>query len=273
MGGRRVRLLLLGGAVLATTVLVAAVTVGPLATVAGGSQELSIAAAADLKFAMDELVGVYQQDHPNTEITVTYGSSGTFFAQLGQGAPFDLFFSADESYPMRLEDQGIAVKGSTFPYAIGRIVVWVPNGSALDVKVNGLEVLLDPAARHIAIANPEHAPYGKAAVAALEYAGLYEQVKDRLVLGENVAQAAQYAESGSADVGIIALSLALAPTLADQGTYWEIPADYHPEIDQGAAIISASKAQAAAKDFASFMQSPAARAVMQRYGFVLPGEG
>ncbi len=152
-----------------------------------------------------------------------------FYAQIQNGAPFDLYFSADIAYPRKLEEAGLTVPGSLYPYAIGRIVLWAGKDSRLDLS-KGLDVLLETTIKKIAIANPKHAPYGRAAVVAMEHAQVYDRVKNKLVLGENISQAAQFVESGAADVGIIAMSLALAPLMQAAGHYWEIPADTHPPI-------------------------------------------
>ncbi len=234
-----------------------------------GANELTIAAASDLNFAFKELAGTFEQQ-TGTRVKLSLGSSGNFFAQIQNGAPFDLYFSADVRYPEKLVEAGQAVAGSLYRYAVGRIVVWVPASSKLAVESRGLDALADSAVRKIAIANPKHAPYGRAAVAALEHVKLYERVKDKLVLGENISQAAQFVSSGSADAGIVALSLALAPGMKETGRYWEIPIESYPPIEQGAVILKAAKNVEAAEAFLLFLRSPAGQAVMQRYGFTLP---
>jgi molybdate transport system substrate-binding protein len=232
------------------------------------AEEITIAAASDLSFAFREIVAEYENTTGN-HVRLTLGSSGNFFAQIQNGAPFDLYFSADISYPRKLEEAGLVVPGSLYPYAIGRIVLWTGNESHLDLS-KGLEILREPTIKKIAIANPKHAPYGRAAVAALEHAQVYDRVKDKLVLGENISQTAQFVESGAADVGIIALSLALAPPMQAAGHYWEIPADAYPPIEQGAVILMGGKHQEIAKTFLSFVQGAEGQAMMKRYGFVVP---
>lgn len=229
---------------------------------------MRIAAAADLRFALEELLDLYRRDHPGVEASATYGSSGTLFSQLQNEAPFDLYLSADLSYPRALREQGLVAPDGVFPYAVGRIVVWVRDDSPIDVERLGIEALLDPSVRKIAIANPEHAPYGRAAVAALEDFGLYERVRDRSVLGENIAQTAQFVQSGSADVGIIALSLALAPDAG--GRYWEIPAERHPPIEQGGAIMRWAADPDAARAFVDLMLGTEGVELLSRYGFEQP---
>lgn len=234
--------------------------------------ELTIAAASDLNFAFKYLVTAFEQktgDH----VKLSLGSSGNFFSQIQNGAPFDVFFSADIRYPQQLIESGHATADSLYRYAVGRIVVWVPNASPLRADQRGMEVLLDPAARKIAIANPKHAPYGRAAVAAMEQAQVYERAKEKLVVGENISQAAQFVESGAADVGVIALSLALAPAMQTAGRYWEIPETMHPPIEQGAVMLTGAKQKEAAAAFLEFVRSPQGLAIMTRYGFKLPGRG
>jgi molybdate transport system substrate-binding protein len=236
---------------------------------AHAGEELTIAAASDLNFAFKELVAAYEKK-TGTQVKLNLGSSGNFYSQIQNGAPFDLYFSADIRYPQKLEEAGLAVPGSLTKYAIGRIVLWAPTTSALKVE-GGLKVLTEPGVRKIAIANPKHAPYGRAAVAALEHSKLYDAVKDKLVLGENISQAAQFVESGACDAGLLALSLALAPTMRAMGTYWEIPAEAHPALEQGAIILKRTKDSRRAKAFMDFLNSPEAQEIMQRYGFTRPG--
>ncbi len=232
------------------------------------AEEIAVAAASDLNFAIKEVIGAFEQQTGH-RVKLSLGSSGNFFAQLQEGAPFDLYFSADIGYPKKLEEAGLTVPGSLYRYAVGRVVLWAPKSSPLNVS-QGLTVLKEPRVRKIAIANPKHAPYGRAAVAAMEHAQVYAEVKDRLVLGENISQAAQFIESGACDVGIIALSLALAPAMRSAGSYWEIPAEAHPPLEQGAAILKQSKHQELARNFLGFMQGPQGQEIMTRYGFTLP---
>jgi molybdate transport system substrate-binding protein len=234
--------------------------------------EVTVAAAADLKYALDEVVAAFARDRPDIGVNVTYGASGNFFAQLHNRAPFDVFFSADVEYPRKLIADGLADKDSEFTYAFGHLVVWVRKESPLDVERLGINALVDPSVRKVAIANPQHAPYGRAAEAALKSLGVYDQVKDRLVLGENVAQAAQFAETGSADAGVFALSLANAPSMRDKGRRWEVPLDAYPRLEQGAAILSWARDRDAADALCAYVQGPNGRQILRRYGFLLPGE-
>jgi len=245
---------------------------GPPADKTAPIQTVTVAAAADLKFALDEIIAAFRAAHPAIHAQVTYGSSGVFYSQLVQHAPFDLYFSADLLYPNRLIELGLADPDSKFVYAVGRIVVWVPAASAIDPAKLGAQSLRHESVRKIAIANPEHAPYGRAAVAALQKLGLYESVKDRLVYAENVAQTAQVIESGAADIGIIALSLAVAPALKDKGRYWEIPLAAYPRIEQGGVILSWARHPNAVRELRDYVMAPAGKAVLRRYGFSPPGE-
>lgn len=233
--------------------------------------ELSVAAASDLKFALDEVLKVFGKQHPTIQVNATYGSSGNFFAQISNDAPFDVFLSADIAYPQKLVDQGHAFADTEFLYALGHLVVWVPQDSPLDVEQSGIKVLLDSRAKAVAIANPQHAPYGRAAVAALKELHVYEQVEGRLVLGENIAQTAQFVQTGAADVGIVALSLALAPAMKDKGRFWSIPSEAYPPLKQGGVILKRTRQEAAARTLTGFLQSKEGRSVLEQFGFELPG--
>jgi molybdate transport system substrate-binding protein len=234
------------------------------------AQETRVAAAADLKFALDELSAQYERQ-TGRKIGVSYGSSGNFFAQIQNGAPFDLLLSADIEYPRKLEAAGLAEPGTLYEYAIGRIVIWMPADARVDVAKLGWKVLLEPGVEKIAVANPEHAPYGRAAVAALRNAGIYEQVRAKLVYGENIAQAAQFVSSRNAQAGILALSLAISPPMKD-GKRWEIPANMHEPIAQGAIILKGAKDQQGARAFLAFLKSGAGRKILDSYGFILPAQ-
>jgi molybdate transport system substrate-binding protein len=234
------------------------------------SAELTIAAASDLNFAFKELAAEFEKTTGH-HVKLSLGSSGNFFSQIQHGAPFDLYFSADIRFAQKLEKSGHAVPGSLHKYAVGRIVIWTPSNSPVAVEKVGMEALLDPSVKKIAIANPKHAPYGRAAVEAMKHFKVYDLVKGKLVLGENVSQAAQFVESGAADIGIVALSLALAPSMKAAGKYWEIPAEAHAPLEQGAVILKAAKAPEAARAFLDFLKGNTGRGIMQRYGFRLPG--
>jgi molybdate transport system substrate-binding protein len=233
------------------------------------AEKITIAAAADLKFAMDEIVSTYKKTNSADEIDVVYGSSGKFQTQIQQGAPYDLYFSADISFPRELAKNGFAAS-EVKPYAVGRIVLW---SASLDASKMTLDSLTDPKITRIAIANPQHAPYGKRAEEALRASGLWDKVEPKLVYGENIAHTAQFVQTGNAQVGVIALSLAVNPELAGKGGYWLIPDKLHAPLEQGFIITKQAAGNALAKRFAEYMGSKPARAVMSKYGFVLPGEG
>ena len=250
------------------SILVLAAVLGLWRPVEAGAGDLKIAAASDLTFAFKDVTAQFEKQTGNT-IKLAYGSSGNFFAQIQNGAPFDLFFSADVEYPKKLAAVGLIEPGSIYEYASGKLVVWVPNGSKLDLS-HGLETLLDPGIRKIAIANPLHAPYGAAAVSAIREAGIYDKVNSKFVLGENISQTAQFVQSGNADIGILALSLAVAPAMKDKGRYVEIPATDYPPIIQAAAILKSSRNKELANQFMKFIKQPDTVALMARYGFSIP---
>jgi molybdate transport system substrate-binding protein len=232
------------------------------------NERVLIAAAADLKFSLDQIVVNFRQGHPGAAIDVSYGSSGNFAAQIRQNAPFDLFFSADVDYPRKLGADGFAAS-SVVPYAVGRIVLW---SASLDASKLTLADLDREVITRIAIANPRHAPYGRRAQEALESSGMWDKVQPKLVLGENIAQTAQFVQSGSVQVGIIALSLACSPALASKGAYYLIPDSLHMPLEQAFIVTRHGAENPLAKAFADYMQSPAARDVMRASGFSLPGE-
>jgi molybdate transport system substrate-binding protein len=232
---------------------------------------VTVAAASDLTYAMKEIAADFEKSAA-CSVKVSYGSSGNFQTQIENGAPFDVFFSADIEYPRKLEAEGLATPGSTYLYGIGKLILWVRNDSKLDVS-KGLDALRDPSVKKIAIANPLHAPYGRAAEDALRKSGVYDSIKDRLVLGENISQTAEFAESGNADAGILALSLVLSPALKDKGRYFQIADNLYSPIQQGVVVVRASKNQQSAQAFLDYIKTPAETAILERYGFVLPGKG
>ena len=231
---------------------------------------VTIAAASDLTYAMNEIAGNFQKATGCT-IRLSMGSSGNFLTQIENGAPFDVFFSADVAYPKKLEAEGLAAPGSTYVYAIGKIVLWTRNDSLVDVG-KGFSVLRDPAVQKIAIANPAHAPYGRAAEEALRHSGVYEAVKGRLVLGENISQAAEFVESGNADAGILALSLVVSPAMKAKGRVWNIPENLYAPIEQGAVALRAAANPQGARQFLDYIKLDATTALLERYGFALAGK-
>jgi molybdate transport system substrate-binding protein len=226
-------------------------------------QEVLVAAAADLKFAMDSVVQVFSATYPDISIKLVYGSSGNFYDQISHDGPFDIFFSADLGYPQKLELQHKTLTPIKL-YGTGQIVLW---SKKLDPSREGMNTLLLPTVTHIAIANPAHAPYGQRAEESLKHYQLYDKVKDKLVIGENISQTAQYASTGAADVGIIALSLALSPQLQKEGKFWLIPATTHEPLKQGFVLLQHAKGNEGAKKFAAFIESEKARAILKYFGF------
>ena len=251
-------------------VALAAVLVSAGCATHPAARKLSVAAAADLQFALDPVASGFRQMHPEIALSASYGSSGNFYSEIRNQAPFDVFLSADSEYPRKLAQEGFADARSMFVYGAGRIVVWVREESPLDVARLQIHALEADSVKHIAIANPQHAPYGRAAEAAMRSLGVYDRVASKLVLGENIAQTLQFVQSGAADVGIVALALALAPATRAQGRYWEIPLDAYPRIDQAGVVLSHSANPAAAREFCAYLQSDAARARHKEFGFYLP---
>lgn len=232
------------------------------------AEKITVVAASDLKFAMDEIVTIFKAANPGDDVDVAYGSSGKFHTQIQQGAPYDLFFSADIALPRELVKSGLAAS-DVKPYAFGRIVLW---SASMDASQMTLASLTNPKITRVAIANPKHAPYGKRAEEALRASGLLEKIESKLVYGENIAQTAQFVQTGNAEVGVIALALAINPELANKGGYYLIPDKLHEPLEQGYVITRRVENNALAKRFAGYMGSKPARAVMTKYGFVLPGE-
>jgi molybdate transport system substrate-binding protein len=227
-----------------------------------------VAAAADLRSAMPEIAQAFEKQAA-TRVEVLYGSSGNFYAQIQNGAPLDVFFSADSEFPQKLEESGLAEPHSAVIYAIGKIVLWTAADAGCNPEHAGWKCLLDPAVKRIAIANPAHAPYGRAAVTALQKAGIYDAIKAKLVLGENISQAAQFAQSGNAQAGIIAYSLALSPPL-QAGKRWIIPAELYPPIEQTVVVLKSAKEKSAAQEFVKFATQGPGREILAKYGFQTP---
>lgn len=233
---------------------------------AARAEKILIAAAADLKFALDEIAAEFRQNRPDDTIEIVYGSSGKFFTQIQQDAPYDLYFSADIGFPKQLAQNGFAAS-EVKPYAVGRIVLW---SATLDASKLTLENLTDSSIKRIAIANPKHAPYGKRAEEALRSTGMWSAVEPKLVYGENIAHTAQFVQTGNAQIGIIALSLALNPELTRQGGYYLIPDTLHEPLAQGYIITKRAADNTLANRFIEYVDSKPARKVMTRYGFTLP---
>ena len=240
---------------------------------AGAADIPPIAAAADLKFALTEVAARFEQASGRT-VRISFGSSGNFTHQIEQGAPFELFLSADENFIFQLADKGLTRDRGTL-YAIGRIVLFAPHGSPLQVDAGPQSLPMALASGNIhrfAIANPDHAPYGRAARAALRHLGLWAQIEPKLVFGENAAQAMQFAASGSSQGGIVPLSLSRAPQIAKLGSFALIPAEWHAGEPLRQRMVLLKSAGDTARLFHDYLQQPAAREILACYGFVLPAE-
>jgi molybdate transport system substrate-binding protein len=235
------------------------------------AQEIVVAAAADLSSVFPEVVARFEKE-TGRKVKTNFGSSGQFLLQIENGAPIDVFFSADVQYPQRLESEGLAQPGTIYKYAIGKLVLYVPNNSPLNLSL-GLRALQSPEAKRIAIANPQHAPYGRAAVEALKKEGLYDTLQSKFVMGENISQTAQFVQSGAADAGILALSLVLSPQMKNVGHYVEIPASDYAPLEQAAVILKSSKDKATAALFLDFIRKPEIVKLLAQYGFTMPGTG
>jgi molybdate transport system substrate-binding protein len=228
-----------------------------------------VAAAANLKDAVAALAEAYQAQHQDVEVAVTLGASGTFFAQLQNGAPFDLFLSADREYPDQIVAAKLAAAEDERVYAIGKLVAWLPPDSKLALTPGDLTALTEPAVKRIAIANPTVAPFGRAAEAALRASGVYDAVKDKLVLGASVGQAAQFATTGAADVAFLPYSLTLGKELAG-GRIVPIAERLYPKMEQAGVVLASAKEPALARDFFAFVLGQKGRTVLTGFGYGLP---
>jgi molybdate transport system substrate-binding protein len=233
------------------------------------AQQITVGAAADLNYALPELASQFEAA-TGTKVVLSFGASGNLFSQIENGAPFDLFFSADEDYPQKLAASGKLDAATLRTYAIGHVVIWVPNNSGLDPEKSQMALLTQASVQRIALANPQHAPYGRAAMAVLDHYGMKDKVAAKLVYGESVSQAAQFVQSGNAQAGLIALSLAKSPAMAESGKYWEVPTNAYPELRQAAGVVSASQQKKAAQAFLDFVLSSEGERVLRKYGLTPP---
>lgn len=227
---------------------------------------VTVAAATDLRFVLTDFLAA----HPDLRVDVSFGASGSLVAQITQGAPFDVFLSADESLTRDLVARGLADDRARFRYARGHLALWASRALAVDVPALGMRALLHPAIRRVAIANPRHAPYGRAALSALSAAHLDAALAPKLIFGENVAQAMQMVQSGAADAALVSLSLTFAPGVASSGQRFVVPGALHPPIEQGGIILRRARDPVAAAAFVDALRSPAARAIFARHGFDPP---
>lgn len=231
-------------------------------------KQIHVAAASDLQAVMPQIAKAFEvQTHIAVELT--FGSSGNLFSQIENGASFDVFFSADDEFPARLIQGNLAEPRSSMVYAIGSLVLWMPANTKCRLQIEKWNCLLKPAVAKIAIANPAHAPYGRAAVSALQSAHLYDQVRAKLVLGENISQAAQFVQSGNAQAGLLALSQLHAPAMSN-GEPWEIPRDTYPPIQQTVVVLKSAREKSAAYDFLKFVSEGPGRAFLDQFGFQPP---
>jgi molybdate transport system substrate-binding protein len=255
-----------------SSVLVVALAAGACSAkpeTTGRRGRVRVAAAADLNHALGAVIAGFGAAH-DVDVAVSYGSSGAFYAQLLNQAPFDLFLSADLQYPNGLAARGLTLPQTEFTYAVGRLVIWAPAASPLAIERDGFTALTEASVDHLAIANPEHAPYGRAAVAAMRSAGVYDRLQPTLVVGENVGQAMQFAQSGAADAAIVARSLTFAPTVKGTGRVFEIPTATYPRIDQGGVILRWAADPDAARALRGYLLNADGRAILERSGFALP---
>ena len=235
---------------------------------AGRPAALSIAAAANFTPVLAELDRAFSRTEPGVAVTTATGASGSLFAQIRNGAPFDVFLSADLDFPRRLAQAGDADGASITRFATGRLVLWTTRpGLALDSIAGAVQ---DPRVRNLAIANPLTAPYGRAARQALDRLGLAAAAAPKLVTGENISQTAAFVSTGNADAGFVALSLVLAPKLKDRGHWIEVPAALYDPLDHAAVITNHGAANPEARRYLAFLLTPAARVILQRYGYGLP---
>ena len=231
------------------------------------AEKITVTAASDLKFCLDSVIKEYKKSHKDADIQVAYGSSGKAYTQIQQGAPFDLYFSADVEYPNKLSEAGLTASSPRL-YALGRIVLWSASEDASKLTVQNL---VQPRFVKIAIADPRHAPYGRRAEEVFRKLGLWEQIQPKLVLGENIAQTAQFVQSGGVSVGVLALSLVKSPIFSGKG-YYLIPENLHSRLEQAVVILKRAEKNPLATDFVNYVFTTPARRIFEQYGFTLPKE-
>jgi molybdate transport system substrate-binding protein len=228
------------------------------------AEQTLVAVAANFIGPFREVAMEFEKATGHT-VQVASGSSGNFYSQIKNGAPFDVFFSADNERPKLLEEEGLGVKGNRFTYAIGRLVLWSPNPSL----VKGEDTLRSASFKHLAIANPKTAPYGVAAMQAMQKLGVWESVQPRIVMGESLGQTMGFIESGNAELGFLALSQVLDPKIKGTGGRWDVPNDLHEPIQQDVVLLTKGKDNPAAKALMEFMGGPQSKAIIERYGYEL----
>jgi molybdate transport system substrate-binding protein len=231
---------------------------------------LAIAAAGDLRGVLEELKSGFEAKRPDVQLQLSFGASGSLTAQILQGAPFDLFLSADEGYPEQVRKAGLVAEPGPFPYALGSLTLWVRKDLGLDPTRDGWKVLMSSQVRKISIANPQVAPYGRAAEAALRHEALYDGVKARLVFADNIAQAAQFCQTGTAEAGLLSAAQANHPVLRAQGLAWKVPADAYPPLRQAGVILKRTSSPAQAQAFQAYLLGPDGQGILARHGFGKP---
>jgi molybdate transport system substrate-binding protein len=237
-----------------------------LATITASAQKVNVAAAANLRYVLEEIKTAYVKQNPKARVNLTFGASGMLVQQIQNGANFDFFMAADNEFPLKLKDKGLTT-GAMSTYAFGKLAIY---STTLEVEKLGLEALKNSSVKKIAIANPETAPYGERAVELLKSQKLYEGLKSKIVLGENISQAAQFAFTGNAEVGFIALSLALAPDMAGQGSYYIVPQALYKPIEQACILIKTPVLNTEAAKFKKFVLSPATKGIWEKWGYKTP---
>jgi len=237
-----------------------------LAAITISAQKVNVAAAANLRYVLEEIKTAYVKQHPKAKVNLTFGASGMLVQQIQNGASFDFFLAADNEFPVKLKDKGLTT-GSMSTYAFGKLAIY---STTLDVEKLGLEALKSSAIKKIAIANPETAPYGERAVELLKSQKLYDGLKSKIVIGENISQAAQFAFTGNAEVGFIALSLALAPDMDNKGGYYVIPQSLYKPIEQACILLKTPVLNTEAAKFKKFVLSPDTKAIWEKWGYKTP---
>ena len=260
----------MGLRMLLSMVLGGALAMGTPAPARTAPVQVTVAAAGDLRGVLEELKSGFEARNPGVELRLSFGASGSLTAQILQGAPFDLFLAADEGFPEQVRQAGLADARDVFPYATGSLTLWVRRDLGLDPSRDGWKVLSDPAIRRIAMANPAVAPYGRAGEAALRRAGLYDGLKSRLVFAENIAQAAQFCQSGAAEAGLLSAAQAGHPAMREAGLAWVVPAGAYPPLRQGGVVLKAGRCADQARAFRDYLTGPDGQALLARHGYGKP---
>ncbi|MDP4240634.1 MAG: molybdate ABC transporter substrate-binding protein [Bacteroidota bacterium] len=238
------------------------------ATITLQAQKVNVAAAANLRYVLEEIKTAYVKQNPKAKVNITFGASGMLVQQIQNGASFDFFMAADNEFPLKLKEKGLTT-GAMATYAFGKLAIY---STTLDANKRGLGVLRDPSVKKIAIANPETAPYGNRSVELLKNENLFEQLKSKIVFAENISQAAQYAYTGNAEIGFTALSLVLAPEMAGKGSHYIIPQNQYKPIEQACILIKRPVLNTEAAKFKKFVLSPATKSIWERFGYSIPGK-